>query len=208
MRLLATGGDGNSSLYAKEVVGDSGAVVPSLLRFTGDSTHDSSRCVLGLELFSHFIAVQNTSDYAKPIAKHIPPWFAFLLPSFPTAANVQNAHVFSAHGTASAGESCFNRPPIVNLAEFHACQEHETVNMYDMLRQIFYNLSGPHATHACYIWNDLVTPACFRHSSGCHDHLPAHATYAFSTSLRSVRLRPVLQAAPRCGICALPRGCA
>lgn len=68
MRLLATGGAGNSSLFTKELVADKRAVVRTLVHPRGDDQADTVRAVLGLELLAHFIAVQNTSDFAQPIA--------------------------------------------------------------------------------------------------------------------------------------------
>ena len=76
MRLLAVGGDSNSSLYAKQVITDSDAVVAQLLRPGPDESESAVRAVLGCELLAHFIAVQSTSEYAQPISKYITRWCA------------------------------------------------------------------------------------------------------------------------------------
>jgi hypothetical protein len=74
MRLLASGGESTSSFYSQEIVQDEDAVVPVLTSSRGRSPEELAECVLGLELLAHFISVQNTADYAKPISRHIETW--------------------------------------------------------------------------------------------------------------------------------------
>ena len=71
MRLLAAGGEGNSSFFAQEIVGSDAAVAPTLISFRGSNTDDLAKCTLGLELLAHFIAEQSTSEFAKSIGNHV-----------------------------------------------------------------------------------------------------------------------------------------
>jgi hypothetical protein len=61
--LLSSLGEGDSSLFAEEIIVNKNAVVPTLLAYRGEAHEDLARCVLGLELLAHFIRAQNSSDY-------------------------------------------------------------------------------------------------------------------------------------------------
>lgn len=72
MYFLAKGGEANSSLYARELIGDEGLV--PLLVSGSDTAGASAKCVLGMELLAHFLSVQGTAEYTKPLTRHVHAW--------------------------------------------------------------------------------------------------------------------------------------
>lgn len=80
--LLSSMSEGDASLLAEEIIRKDDSVVPMLLSAKTDSAENRARFILGLELLTHFMRAQSSSDVSTLLAEHTQQACAPTLPLF------------------------------------------------------------------------------------------------------------------------------